>query len=344
MVRVLDMCLLVLRAVFDDNEPRHDELAELSTILVRVSTEALTQVASLSTLAGSSQPAGRQRTSRSVKLEKAASGCVARAVETSLYLLSKLAPVLKSNRNNQCVQVLKDLLATVDSTRSASQVGSLVVAARFVDAALVDVQVADGDVAVVWQLVLALFQKLFAATRQPSTQRKLLLSVCIDALYELLAHSNIADLPGVSLSALLAGDLKQSFRQSVSLRKLPPEEVAKAFDTAQASTLEVLRRSQSSRYRAFRDRFPDEPAELYAEPEDASPEAATASNKRAAEESQPAPQKRHKLTHFVALCREIESSLSSLASDEAAASVLSGKELDEATAVLHRLLAKTMTM
>ncbi|KAG6973398.1 hypothetical protein JG687_00000906 [Phytophthora cactorum] len=256
MMRVLDMCLMVLRGVFDDNEPKQDDIAELSIILVRI-----------------------KRTSRSVKLEKAGSRCIGRAIETSLYLLSKLGPVLKANRNNQCVQVMKDLLTILDDTKNSSQAGAmndtLIVTARFVGDSLFDMQVASGDIPVVWQLLLFLFQKLFAATRaadRQAPQLSLLLSVCLDALGQ----------------------------------------------------------------------FPDESAELYAEPDQSSQDT---SNKRSADDLPGTlPQKRHKLTHFVSLCREIESSLSSIESDEAAVNILSGKELEDATAVLHKLLTNIITL
>ncbi|KAG7390123.1 hypothetical protein PHYPSEUDO_008826 [Phytophthora pseudosyringae] len=357
MIRVLDMCLLVLRGVFDDNQPKQDDIAELSIILVRMSTEALSQLAKRSTQPGGSQSEGndlksrRKRTSRSVKLEKAGSRCIGRATETSLYLLSKLGPVLKSNKNNQCVQVVKDLLAIVDDNiQNSSQTGAesdtLIITARFVNAALFDMQVAGGDMRMVWQLLLALFQKLFAATRTATGTHHLtlLLSVCHDALYELLAHSNIAELPNAPLGTLLAGELKQSFIQSVSMRKLALEDVVKALETAQSSTLQSLKRSQNSRYGVFRDRFPDESAEFYAKPDEGTQDPLVAPSKRPANDSVTVPQKRHKLTHFVSLCREIESSLSSIDNDETVASIISGEELEDATAVLHKLLAKTFTL
>ncbi|KAI9990266.1 hypothetical protein PInf_021076 [Phytophthora infestans] len=340
MMRVLDMCLMVLRGVFDDNEPKQDDIAELSVILVRMSTEALTQLAMHMKHTGSSQSdvlPGSKRTSRSERLEKTGSSCFGRAIETSLYLLSKLGPVLKANRSNQCVQVMKDLRTITDNT----QVGdTLIVTAQFIGASLFDVQVASGDIPIVTQLLFSLFQKLFAAAPRTGGRQlaplTLLLSVGLDALYELLAHSNIVEQSGAALSTLLAGDLKQSFVQSVSMRRLSPDDVAKALETAQSSTLQSLKRNQSSGYRVFRGRFPDESSELAA---------TTFSNKRSAEDSSESlPQKRHKLDHFVSLCREIESSLASIESDEAAANILSGKELEDATAVLHKLLTKTITL
>ncbi|KAI9997889.1 hypothetical protein PInf_002146 [Phytophthora infestans] len=336
MMRVLDMCLMVLRGVFDDNEPKQDDIAELSVILVRMSTEALTQLAMHMKHTGSSQSdvlPGSKRTSRSERLEKTGSSCFGRAIETSLYLLSKLGPVLKANRSNQCVQVMKDLRTITDNT-------------QFIGASLFDVQVASGDIPIVTQLLFSLFQKLFAAAPRTGGRQlaplALLLSVGLDALYELLAHSNIVEQSGAALSTLLAGDLKQSFVQSVSMRRLSPDDVAKALETAQSSTLQSLKRNQSSGYRVFRGRFPDESSELYADPEQSSHDF---SNKRSAEDSSGSlPQKRHKLDHFVSLCREIESSLASIESDEAAANILSGKELEDATAVLHKLLTKTITL
>ncbi|CAI5705633.1 unnamed protein product [Peronospora effusa] len=353
MIRVLDMCLLVLRGVFDDSEPRQDGIAELSVILVRMSTEALSQLAKHCKQTGGLQVAANglrpltNRTNRSLALEKAGSRCIGRAVETSLYVLTKLGPVLKSNKNNQCVQVMKDLLAMIDSAHFLEQDGALsdtpIITARFVDATLFDLQVAGSDTAVVWQLVLALFQKLFATTRHQTTQATLLLSVILDALYKFIAHSNVVEQPGVALRTLLANEF-QPFRQSVSMWKLAPDGVAKALETAESSTLQSLKRSQNSQYRAFRDRFPDEPAELYAESDQFGKNVSVTPTKRSADNSEALPQKRHKITHFVSLCREVESLLSSMEDDKIAAKILSGKELEDATTVLHKLLAKTITL
>ncbi|CAI5720739.1 unnamed protein product [Peronospora destructor] len=353
MIRVLDMCLLVLRGVFDDSEPRQDGITELSVILVRMATEALSQLAAYCKQTGGSQIVANglqpliNCTSRSLALEKVGSRCIGRAIETSLHILTKLGSVLKSNKNNQCVQVMKDLLAIIDSAQILEQDGALsdtpIITARFVSATLFDLQVAGGDTAVVWQLVLALFQKLFASTWTAShqtSQATLLLSVILDALYKFIAHSNVVELPGVALRTLLANEF-QPFRQSVSMRKLAPEDVAKALETAQSSTLQSLKRSQNSQYRAFRDRFPDEPAEFY---DRFGKNISVTSTKRSAENSEALPQKRHKITHFVSLCREIESLLSSMEDDKTAANILSGKELEDATAVLHKLLAKTIKL
>ncbi|OWZ10627.1 hypothetical protein PHMEG_00016490 [Phytophthora megakarya] len=349
MVRVLDMCFLVLRAVFDDNEPKQDDTAELSSILVRMATEALSQLAIHDKLNGGSQLTragqrhGKNGAHRNVKLENAASRCIGRAIETSLYLLSKLSPVLKTNKNNQCVRVMSDLLVIIN-TQHISHIGgmdgTLIVTARFAKEVLFDIQVAGDDMVVVWKLLLALFQKLFAATRSSNCQTprlSLLLSTGLDALYELLAHSNIAEFPGSVLNMLLFEDIKEDFKQCVSMRKLVPGDIAKALETAQSSTLQLLKRNQNAHYRVFRERFPDEPAE----PNQGN---RNGSNKRSAGPSEMLPQKRHKLTHFVSLCREIESSLSSITDDETAATLSSGTELEDATSVLHKLLTKTITL
>ncbi|KAG1705247.1 hypothetical protein DVH05_004179 [Phytophthora capsici] len=342
MIRVLDVSLLVLRGVFDDNEPRQDDIAELSSILVRMSTEALSQLAKLSkhtkTL-DNDVKSEKKRTSRDKKLEKAGSRCLGRSIETCLYLISKLGPVLKANKNNQCVQAIKDLVVIIDNMNHSD--GVWVITARFVKAALFDVQVARGDMHVVWQLLLSLFQKLLTVAH---TKEKLLLSETLDALYEVVAHSNIFELPDAQLSVLLTGETKQAFIQNVSKRKLSTEDVLNALEAAQLNTLQALKRSQKSRHKVFRDRFPDESADLYTEPDHDTQGTSAGSNKRSADESKALPQKRYKLTHLVSLCREIESSLSSIDSDETAASLLSGEELENATAVLHKLLAKTMAL
>ncbi|GMF11854.1 unnamed protein product [Phytophthora lilii] len=344
MIRVLDMCLLVLRAVFDDNEPKQDDIAELSIILVRMSTEALTQLAIHAKLPSGSELSRRREgkwSSIRVRRESAAYRCVGRAVETSLYLLSSLGPVLKANKNNQCVQAMKDLLTIANSALSPTQHSDMfVVIAHFVLDTLFDIQVAESDMAVVWQLLLSLFQILFSATRD--YRLTLLCSVCLDALYELFTHSNIMEMPGTPINALLPGELKPLFKEGVSLRKLTPDAVAKALETAQGNMLQTLLRDRSLSYRVFRDRFPDEPVGLYSESD--GQDASGTSTKRPAEVLESQPQKRHKLTHFISLCREIESSLSSMENDDAAANLLSGKELEDATAVLHKLLAKTITL
>ncbi|GMF24528.1 unnamed protein product [Phytophthora fragariaefolia] len=354
MMRVLDMCLLVLRGVLDNTDPGQEDVAELSIILVRVSTEALSQLAKQSKRLGcvqsirSNRKAIKQRTSSSVKLEKSASCSIGRAIETSLYLLSKLGAVLKSNKNNQFVQVLKDLLTIIDSRSQLEGAGeTFIITARFAESTLYDMQVAESDMDVVWQLLFALFQKLFDATssstKHQNNRLSLLLSVCLNAFYKLLARSNIADFPGAPLKNLLVEDLTQLFRESVLMRKLSQEEVVNALESARAGNLQVFLRDQNDFYRVFRERFPDEPTGLYADTNESTEEPSIAQNKRSADDSEGLPQKRHKLTHFVSLCREIESSLSTISNDEAAANILSGKELDDATAILHRLLAKTIT-
>ncbi|RLN95490.1 hypothetical protein BBJ28_00014423 [Nothophytophthora sp. Chile5] len=345
MLRVLDVCLLVLKGVYDDNEPREADVAELSRILVPMVTEALSQLVKPRpdgprSIGGGRQPATKP-TNRSGKLEREAARCVARARETCLCLLTKLGPVVKSNSSNQCVQVMKDVLTLVSQPQLRDQLqdrnGTLVTAALFVKTTLSDIQVAEGDMAVVWQLLLALFQLLFAASRDadPQTSRlSLLLATCFDALYELLAHSNVAGHPQAPLPLLLSGGLKTSFLQHVSRRRMGSAEARKALQTAQTHTRQRLRQLRSVRARAFRERFPEEPLEEQAE-------AAEAADIPAAGDADAVPNKRRKLDHFVALCKEMQSSLASLGSAEAAANLLDGKELDDATAVLHQLLAKT---
>ncbi|RLN91473.1 hypothetical protein BBJ28_00024434 [Nothophytophthora sp. Chile5] len=352
MIRVLDVCLLVLKGVYDDNEPREADVAELSRILVPMVTEAFSQLVKPRALlpdgprstGGSRQPA-TQPTSRSAKLEREAARCVARARETCLYLLTRLGPVVKSNSSNQCVQAMKDVLTLVNQPQLRDQLhdasGTLVTVALFVKTTLFDIQVADGDMAVVWQLLLALFQKLFAASRdakQQGPRPSLLLSACFDALYELLAHSNVAGHPQAPLPLLLGGGFQAPFVQHVSTRRMGPAEARKAVQTAQTRTRQRLRQTRSVRSRAFRERFPEEPVDEQAEAEEAPdvPEAAVGPSS----DADTLPSKRRKLDHVVALCREMESSIASLGSAEAA-SLLDGEELDAAAAVLRQLLAKS---
>lgn len=350
MVRVLDMCLLVLKGIYDSQKHRQEEIAELSGILVRMATESLSQLATLPSPTAQSldNQAAIASSSSAVKLERAARRCARRAIESSLYLLSKLGHLLKGNRNNQCVKVMKDLLAIMEASRQQKHLlrglDVVVSTARFLKSTLSDVQVADSDKAVVRQMFVAIFQQLLVASNASSRQRRLqlLLSVTFDGLYELLACSNVA-MQRTSLNALLRGELKQLFRESVVMRRLGQADAGNAVKTAQSSAMKSLRRHQAALYKAFREMFPEEP-ELFEKSDAGSENNATVATKRSASGADTLPQKRHKLTHFVSLCREIEASISSLGDDETATNLFTSKELEDATAVLRQLLSKTIAL
>lgn len=348
MMRVLDMCLLVLKAVFDDIEVKQDEIVELSVIVARLSTEALSQIAKYSKLMQSfliGIQVKRKHSGRSVELEKADANCLGRALESSLYLLSKLGSVIKTNRNNQCAQVIKDLLMIVDDTQNLPQATFdriLISTARFMDSTLFDMQIADGDMPVVWQLLLSLFQRLFVTQRTvdcQTAQLMLLHSVCFVAVYKLLAHSNIVELTSVPLSALIPENLRHSFVQYVRMRKL----TAAGVDEALKKALQSLKNNQSLCYCVFESRFPDEMAESYAVRVESSQGDAVMSIKQSDDNQlEGSPEERRELTRFVTLCREIESSISSM-NDETAAQFLTSNEFKDATTALDKLFAKTNT-
>uniref|UniRef100_M4BZM7 Uncharacterized protein n=1 Tax=Hyaloperonospora arabidopsidis (strain Emoy2) TaxID=559515 RepID=M4BZM7_HYAAE len=355
MIRVLDICLLVLRSILDDNMLQNGDFVEFSVILVRISTDALSQLAIHGKQAMVVQVVGRglqplsKRSSQSVTLEEAGLRCIERATETSLYLLTRLGSVLKCNSKNQCVQVIKDLITMMANAPYLKHNGSLSVmvhTALFVNAALFDMQIACEDLAVAWRLLLALFKQIFDGTHIMSchnTLAPLLLSLSLDALYKLFAHSNIVEVPGVSLHLIVSGEF-ESFRQTALMRKLSPEDVANALEIAQSSMLQSLQRSRHVQYCAFSDRFPDEPAELYTNPNEGSKDVSVKTRKRPADESGTFPQKCHRINHLISLCREMESSLSSMTDNETAANILSDMELEDATIVLHKILAKTVTL
>ncbi|CAI5742647.1 unnamed protein product [Hyaloperonospora brassicae] len=355
MLRVLDMCLLVLRSVLDDNKLQDGDFAEFSVVLVRISTDALSQLAVqgkhatvLHVMGKRLQPLSK-RLSRTVALEEAGLRCIGRATETSLYILTSLGSVLKSNSKNQCVQTIKDLLTIVANAQDLGHkgfVGIMVHTALFVNAALFDMQIACRDMAVVWRLLLALFKQIFDGIHIVSrhgTRAPLLLSLSLGALYRLFAHSNIVEMPGVTLRSIVSGEV-ESFRQSALMRKLSPEEVAKTLESAQSRMLQSLWQSRSTSYRVFRNRFPDEPAELYADIQQSSNDVSVTPAKRFAGDSGTVPKKYHKINHLRSLCREMESSLSSMTDNETATDILSDGELENATTALHKILAKTVTL
>ncbi|KAL8009234.1 hypothetical protein Plhal703r1_c01g0002031 [Plasmopara halstedii] len=348
MMRVLDLCLLVLRAVMDDNGLDQNDIEELSVIVARIATEALSQLAKHSQLAISHllcAQIGNHRSSRKTKLEKAEAHSFERALESSLYLLSKLGSIIKANRKNQCVQLLKDLLIIVENTHNSPDAVSrrfLFNIAQFVDSVLFDMQVASGDMPVVWQLLLSLFQSLICVQRTAGCHipnSALLQSVAFAAVYKLLTHSNIVELVDASPSALFLGDSRQSFIEYVEMRKLNSEGIIKFMKKASLSSLQSLKNCQDSLFDSFRDRFPDE---SNGSRDESSRNNVLASKRSVDDQLEGLPEKRRKLTHFVALCQEIESSISSM-NDEAAVTILSGDEIENATVILDRLLSKIST-
>ncbi|TDH70770.1 hypothetical protein CCR75_001160 [Bremia lactucae] len=352
--RVLDVSLLVLRGVFDNTELGHENAMELSNIIVHLSIEAIAQLAKHSKQMTQShaivnnvqvdRTVSSKRLNHNLQLERASVRSFTRAIETALYFLSKLGSILKTNTNHQCVRVLQDLLLIVDSARNLQHVGRgselLIIVARFVESALFDMQIARNDMPVVWQLLRLLFQKLFTAAGK--TESSLLLSVCLDALYEVVAHSNIVEHSEARLCDVVPKELKLLFATRVSMRKRSPEDFATALKRAIRSMPKTtFQTEQRSFHDTLRKQFPDDTTELYSDRGRSSQIDTVTTTKRLNEnQCNSLSAKRQKLIHVATLCQEIQSFLSTLHEENAANVLLSDKELDDATTMLRSLLAK----
>lgn len=244
-VRVLDVCLLVIRAVFDDNEPREAELGELMLIVVPLCTEALTQVSKLRDFPTPQVSSVRSSTTRSLNRPKASPqsrqqpdflllddesrrSCN-RVLETTLYLLAKVGPALKQNRNNECAQVVKDLTNIVNVRTDLN-----VPVACFVENTLFDVEVAECDGEVMWQLFSQLFRKLLAPSMKNGQALEPSYSeiVCFDAFLAFLMNSSLIESKSQHVREILDGATSIRFMKYMALKKLDPAQ--RTFSNQQA--------------------------------------------------------------------------------------------------------------
>ncbi|KAG7379679.1 hypothetical protein PHYPSEUDO_008279 [Phytophthora pseudosyringae] len=160
LVRMLDMCLLVFKTVVDFYlETRRNDISTLLKILTPTVLAALSQLATRLAVFGEAS---------------AAEGISeARCLETSLYLLARMAVV---SEEDDC-----------DALRK-------------------------------------IFEKLLAPSAASgfSSARPRLLSACFDAVYQILVHSNVAEIMGPPLTALLqVGDLSVLHAQYLSRKVCP---------------------------------------------------------------------------------------------------------------------------
>lgn len=232
-VRVLDVSLLVIRAVFDDNEPREAELGELMLIVVPLCTEALTQISKLRNFTIPQTPSVRSNTTMrslhrpksspqskeqpdALLLDSESRRSCNRVLETTLYLLAKVGPALKQNRNNECAQVVKDLTNIVNARNDLN-----VAVACFVESTLFDVEVAECDEEVMWQLFSQLFRRLLTPSikgLEPSYSE----IVCFDAFLAFLMNASLIESKSQHVAEVLDAATNIRFMKYVALRKLDP--------------------------------------------------------------------------------------------------------------------------
>lgn len=315
--RVLEVCLVVLKSVFDDNEMRDEaSLAELQRVVLPLATATLTQLADGSIGNQQHQPrslgnrlgGGVRRSPTQATAAHKESVTSLRAVRACLYLLAKLSVLLKRNHSNQYVQTLKDMLSLMVSTNECDQAAMAAIATQFVEATLSDVQVPACDVPVVVALYSQLFQRMFSsASGSPSTASSItsshgglklspLRSAALDALYALLARSSIAESLTMD-GAMMDQGAKNELKALVQLRMAKPDEVYVRFMRIadDPSARDARSRSTIDSHRAFVRMFPPS---LDIE--------TTSCEKRAASgDAEAVDVKRRKLVHLVTMCRRM---------------------------------------
>ncbi|KAJ0400033.1 hypothetical protein ATCC90586_006683 [Pythium insidiosum] len=127
LLRVLDVGLLVVKAALSADA--QDEGTALGAVLLPMSCEVVGRLAAVA------------------RQSPAVVDSIERLLRQTLDVLSQFATELKRNRDNQCVQLVKDLLALVDATLRPSGVALAI--ASFVEQALSDVLVtAPSDLSV----------------------------------------------------------------------------------------------------------------------------------------------------------------------------------------------------
>jgi hypothetical protein len=363
-MRVLDVCLLVLKSVYDDNDAREDttDLEELSRILLPVMTEVLTLVATSvrppKSVGGGIRNGHVQQRNRSAPSVAPHSTdlSTARVLRACLYLLGKMSTLLKRNHSNQCVQVMKNLLDLVSNDAAVSRESEQTTAgavAWFVKTALFDVQAAESDVRVVAHLFTALFQRLCAIVIEKTEMKSPLGQVILAAIYGVLAHSNVA--PSINLQASVpVVTARPALRQLTLLRRDFEGNDGALASSAAAFVSSSDTRAQHARrcHQVFCQWFSpnaDELAEAnnvgaYVSNGDQDAAQGAMEKKRRVDEQSGEPStmtttgaKRQKLAHLVARCRQVIDNCGSTAEN------VSDQELDRATKVLEDIIAKVLT-
>lgn len=367
-MRVLEVCLLLLKSVYDDNDAREDitDLAELSRILLPVMTEVLTLLTKSvrrtqsvgSAGAGIGNGRARQRIgSAPAVATNSIDLSTTRVLRTCLYLLGKMGALIKRNHSNQCVQVMKNLLdlvgndGAVDRKWEQSTTGAI---AWFVKTTLFDVQAAENDMPVVAELLTTLFQRLCASEK--AAMKSPLGHVIVEALYGILAYSNVARSLNIQASMPVVS-ARRDVRQLALLHRDVENDVDSLTRTVAALVSSSDARESRARHatrchRVFRQWFPsstDDSMErtdggVYLSNDDQKiPLAATEKKRKVGgQDGEPSTtitigNKRQKLAHLVARCRQIIDNCGSTADN------VSDQELDRAAKVLEDILAKVLS-
>lgn len=345
-MRVLDVCLLVLKSVYDDNDALEDttDLEELSRILLPVMTEVLTLVA---TSARHSRVVGGSIGTADLS--------TARVLRACFYLLGKMSALLKRNHSNQCVQVMKNLLDLVSIDAAGSKEWGQSTAgavAWFAKTALFDVHAAESDIPVVAELFTALFQRLCAI--EETEMKSPLGQVILAAIYGVFAHSNVAQSINLHESVPIV-TARQALRQLALLHRDFEGSPGALASTATTFVLTSDARAQHARrcHRVFCQWFSRNTDELveennvgaYMSNEDQDAvQVAMEKKKRRVDKEGDEPSttpktgnKRQKLAHLVARCRQVIENCGSTAEN------VSDQELDRAAKVLEDIIAKVLT-
>lgn len=360
MMRILDVSLLVVKAILDDSDEQKPDFDEVARMLVPMSSEILTELAKTNPKA-TANGFGRSHTTPTImdlKLEREASRTLSRILETSTHVLGKLGYVLKRNQTNQFVVALRDLSNVLEQTPAHEASGVAVIVAWFAKTTLFDVQAADTDKEVVWQLFMRLFRNLScpppSGDGATGVKRSAVLPTTFDAFYQFLAHSNVVEYqdrhPSFSVSQMLHESAKAPFSEFLSAQQISKAEVGKAC-CAEMSSSKHVQQARRRHQKMYCERFPDEQqpdddSETSKRSRESTDESEPAldyptDEQRESEGSQPS-RKRQKLNAFVSICRRTHQALSSSERSTADAVLRSvtEQELDEATKVLEQLLTK----
>lgn len=364
MMRILDVCLLLVKAILGDSDAQRPVDDELARMFVPMSSEILTQLAKVTPRAAANGFGRSHKTPTlmDLKLELEASRTLLRMLESSTHVLGKLGYLLKRNQSNQFVVALRDLSQILEQALPHEAPGVAAIIAWFAKTTLFDVQAAEADKEVVWQLFVRLFRNLScplpssgggATGVKRTAMLSSNLSTTFDAFYQFLAHSNVVKYqdrhPSLSVSNMLHESARASFSEFLSTKQIPKAEVDKAC-CAEVSSSNRVHQVRRRYQKVYGERFPDE-----RQPDDEvesskrglenADESKTAldypTNEQGSEDSQPS-RKRQKLDAFVSICRRTHQALSSSEQSTSAAVLrtVTEQELDEATKVLEQLLAK----
>lgn len=320
MMRILDVCLLVAKAVLDDSDARGVDVSELAGMLVPMSSEILTQLSVADTDAIVQ--------STDATLAREASRSLSRTLETCTYVLGTLGHVLKRNASNQFVLALRDLALVVERAPVREASGVAVSVAWFARRTLFDVHVAESDLPVVWHYFARLFQRLSIAAGS-----RLHVPMVLDAFYRFIAHSNVATYGNdtTPVRGMLAESVQPRFREFLVLKRLSPA------DADQALRAELRTRHQTHtlgrlEHQHVVDRSVKS-SDTGVEP------SASKRTRRSADADADTDSKRRKLDALVAMCRRTHEMFSGASSNAALLRAVGVQEMDAATQLLEQLLA-----